>query len=177
MNLAWWTRGIIAGTSTPATKFSPSLTDRENTTEAGRSKRGRFFYKIDFYNNLDYAEHLEYGFRNHFRPASICQSLPEKRSPNGMYGQGSLVAICVATSPFWRRAVKRTRTHNNRPGLRAGQSGQRKNEIAHSAPWHCFGRSGRALLLRQERPGRRLWRARTIGFDAGFSLRPATRPL
>lgn len=25
-------------------------------------------YKIDVYNNLDYAKHLEYGFRSHFVP-------------------------------------------------------------------------------------------------------------
>lgn len=34
-------------------------------TKAIRAGRA---YKIDVYNNLDYAEHLEYGFRAHFVP-------------------------------------------------------------------------------------------------------------
>lgn len=32
-------------------------------------KKSGTTYKIDVYNNLDYAKHLEYGFRSHFVPA------------------------------------------------------------------------------------------------------------
>ena len=42
-------------------------------------------YQIDVYNNLDYAGHLEYGFRSHFVPAKYLSGEYLKKFPNGMY--------------------------------------------------------------------------------------------
>ena len=63
-------------------------------------------YQIDVYNNLDYAGHLEYGFRSHFVPAKYLSGEYLKKFPNGMYVgppggyvQGKYVL---------KRAIKRT---------------------------------------------------------------------
>ena len=44
-------------------------------------------YKIDVYNNLDYAKHLEYGFRSHFVPGYWIGSsfIYQPGFPGGMY--------------------------------------------------------------------------------------------
>lgn len=44
-------------------------------------------YKIDVYNNVDYAKHLEYGFRSHFVPGHWegHTFVYEKGSKQGMY--------------------------------------------------------------------------------------------
>ncbi|RGB69623.1 HK97 gp10 family phage protein [Provencibacterium massiliense] len=75
--------------------------------DGSRPKQVGTLYKIDFYNNLDYAKHLEYGFRSHFVPAQYLSSHYRKRFPKGMYvgKPGSYVRGHFA---FWR-AVKRTR--------------------------------------------------------------------
>jgi hypothetical protein len=45
------------------------------------------YYKIDVYNNLDYAKHLEYGFRSHWVPGYWAGSsfIYQKGFPGGMY--------------------------------------------------------------------------------------------
>lgn len=42
-------------------------------------------YKIDVYNNLDYAGHLEYGFRGHFVPDKYLSGHYREEFPDGMY--------------------------------------------------------------------------------------------
>ncbi len=64
-------------------------------------------YKIDVFNNLDYAKHLEYGFRGHFVPGHWDGSsfvYQPKDPEGGMY---------VKFNPghfVLRRAIKRTKT-------------------------------------------------------------------
>jgi len=41
---------------------------RRNFKSGSKALRAGQSYKIDVYNNLDYAKHLEYGFRGHFVP-------------------------------------------------------------------------------------------------------------
>lgn len=40
----------------------------EASHDGSRPRRAGKAFKIDVYNNLDYAKHLEYGFRSHFVP-------------------------------------------------------------------------------------------------------------
>ena len=42
-------------------------------------------YKIDVFNNLDYAKHLEYGFRGHFVPGKYLSGPYREKFPDGMY--------------------------------------------------------------------------------------------
>lgn len=42
-------------------------------------------YKIDVYNNLDYAGHLEHGFRGHFVPGKYLSGHYREEFPDGMY--------------------------------------------------------------------------------------------
>ena len=42
-------------------------------------------YFIDVYNNLDYAQHVEHGFRSHFVPAKYLDSHYLEEFPDGMY--------------------------------------------------------------------------------------------
>lgn len=42
--------------------------DGEAPHDGSRPRRAGKAFKIDIYNNLDYAKHLEYGFRSHFVP-------------------------------------------------------------------------------------------------------------
>ena len=42
--------------------------DGDNMHDGSKAKASNRIYKIDVYNNLDYAKHLEYGFRQHFVP-------------------------------------------------------------------------------------------------------------
>lgn len=45
-----------------------SLGANEKAYDGGKIRRSGPLYSIDVYNNLDYAKHLEYGFRSHFVP-------------------------------------------------------------------------------------------------------------
>ena len=45
-----------------------SLGANEKAYDGGKIRRSGQMYSIDVYNNLDYAKHLEYGFRSHFVP-------------------------------------------------------------------------------------------------------------
>lgn len=42
-------------------------------------------YTVDVYNNIDYAKHLEFGFRSHYVPPQYLSSYYRKRFPKGMY--------------------------------------------------------------------------------------------
>ena len=42
-------------------------------------------YTIDVYNNVDYANHLEHGFRSHYVPPQHLSGYYRKRFPKGMY--------------------------------------------------------------------------------------------
>ena len=42
-------------------------------------------YQIDVYNNLDYAKHLEYGFRSHYVPPQHLSGKYKKKFPKGFY--------------------------------------------------------------------------------------------
>jgi hypothetical protein len=45
------------------------------------------YYKIDVFNNVDYAEHIEYGFRSHWVPGYFAGKtfVYQKGFPGGMY--------------------------------------------------------------------------------------------
>ena len=43
------------------------------------------YVEIDIYNNLDYAKHLEFGFRSHFVPVKYLSNHYRKQFPDGMY--------------------------------------------------------------------------------------------
>jgi hypothetical protein len=79
--------------------------------DGSRPKRGKNWYRIDVYNNVDYAKHLEYGFRAHFVPGHwegrtfVYQPYDEQGGmyvgePGG-YVRGRFVL---------RRAIRRTKT-------------------------------------------------------------------
>ena len=42
-------------------------------------------YTIDVYNNVDYAKHLEYGFRSHYVPAKHLSGKYRQKFPDGLY--------------------------------------------------------------------------------------------
>lgn len=82
-------------------------------------KRGNG-YEIDFYNNLDYAKHLEYGFRAHFVPAKhLSQSFINRymaakgleEPPAGIYVGGK--KGYVNGRFVLKRAINRTKTTQN----------------------------------------------------------------
>lgn len=95
-------------------------------------KRGNS-YEIDFYNNLDYAKHLEYGFRGHFVPAKhLTQSFinrykkteNKKRKEKGLkprdWKKHPLTGIYVGGKDGYikgkfvlKRAIRRTQTTQN----------------------------------------------------------------
>ena len=53
--------------------------------DGGKIGRSGPLYSIDVYNNLDYAKHLEHGFRSHFVPAKYLSGPYREKFPNGMY--------------------------------------------------------------------------------------------
>lgn len=63
----------------PPTKKQTKLYDGSKPKKHGSN------YVIDVYNNVDYAKHLEYGFRSHYVPPQYLSGYYLKRFPNGMY--------------------------------------------------------------------------------------------
>lgn len=55
--------------------------------DGSRPRRAGKAFKIDVYNNLDYAKHLEYGFRSHFVPGywEGHTFVYQRGFPGGMY--------------------------------------------------------------------------------------------
>lgn len=99
---------------------------------AAPRKRGNS-YEIDFYNNLDYAKHLEYGFRAHFVPAEhlnqaflnrymAAKGLEEP--PAGIYVGGK--NGYVKGRFVLRRATQKTKTTQNARLTRKWESRVRK---------------------------------------------------
>lgn len=62
----------------------PASSEKEEY-DGSKPQRHGSNYVIDVYNNLDYAKHLEYGFRSHFVPPQYLSGYYRKRFPNGMY--------------------------------------------------------------------------------------------
>ena len=58
---------------------------RRNFNSSSKAIRIGTAYKIDVFNNLDYAKPLEYGFRGHFVPGKYLSGTYRKKFPNGMY--------------------------------------------------------------------------------------------
>ena len=79
-------------------------------------KKGNF-YEIDFYNNLDYAGHLEKGFRSHFVPAKHLSGYYRSKFPNGMWvgPRPKKKGEIAYQEGKWvlKRAIKRTQTTQN----------------------------------------------------------------
>lgn len=63
-------------------------------------------YQIDVYNNIDYAKHLEYGFRAHYVPPKYLSGYWKDRFPNGLTVGGK--KGYVPGKYVLKRAVKRT---------------------------------------------------------------------
>lgn len=71
--------------------------ESEEIPDGSPPKKSGTTYKIDVYNNLDYASHLEYGFRSHFVPIKYFNSSfvarymaknGLKETPAGIYVSG-----------------------------------------------------------------------------------------
>ena len=58
---------------------------RRNFNSSSKAIRTGTAYKIDVFNNLDYAKPLEYGFRGHFVPAKYLSGPYREKFPDGMY--------------------------------------------------------------------------------------------
>ena len=76
---------------------------RRNFKSGTKAIRAGNSYKIDVFNNLDYAKPLEYGFRSHFVPGHWeGNSFKYQRNdPDGGYVRGHFTL---------RRAIRRTKT-------------------------------------------------------------------
>lgn len=79
---------------------------RRNFKSDDHATRSGKNYKVSFYNNLDYAKHLEYGFRSHFVPGKYLSGSIRSKYPDGFYigKPGSFVRGHFTL----RRAKKRT---------------------------------------------------------------------
>lgn len=82
---------------------------RQNFKSGLKALRKGANYTIDVYNNLDYAKHLEYGFRSHFVPGHWEGNtfVYQKNDPLGGMYVGP-VGGYVPGHYTLRRAVKRT---------------------------------------------------------------------
>lgn len=58
---------------------------RRNFNSSSKAIRIGTAYKIDVFNNLDYAKPLEYGFRGHFVPGKYLSGPYREKFPDGMY--------------------------------------------------------------------------------------------
>ena len=58
---------------------------RRNFNSSSKAIRIGTAYKIDVFNNLDYAKPLEYGFRGHFVPGKYLSGPYREKIPDGMY--------------------------------------------------------------------------------------------
>lgn len=63
-------------------------------------------YQIDVYNNVDYAKHLELGFRSHYVPPQHLSNYYRKRFPKGLYV--GTPGEYVRGKYVLKRAIKRT---------------------------------------------------------------------
>lgn len=84
---------------------------RQNFKSGTKAIRAGRAYKIDVFNNLDYAKPLEYGFRSHFVPGHWEGSsfVYQKNDPEGGMFVGSPGGF-VRGHFTLLRAVKRTKT-------------------------------------------------------------------
>lgn len=92
-------------------------------------RRSGLSYKIDVYNNLDYAKHLEYGFRSHFVPGYWAGNtfVYQPGFPGGMYvgpkngfvqGRFTLLRAVRRTKATQDARLKRKADQIIREGLR-----------------------------------------------------------
>lgn len=58
---------------------------RRNFKSSSKAIRTGTAYKIDVFNNLNYAKPLEYGFRGHFVPGKYLSGPYREKFPDGMY--------------------------------------------------------------------------------------------
>lgn len=58
---------------------------RRNFNSSSKAIRIGTAYKIDVFNNLNYAKPLEYGFRGHFVPGKYLSGPYREKFPDGMY--------------------------------------------------------------------------------------------
>lgn len=58
---------------------------RRNWKSDKTAKRSGNHYIVRFYNSLDYASHLEYGFRSHFVPGEHLSGPIRSKFPDGFY--------------------------------------------------------------------------------------------
>ena len=115
-------RELIAGEGTYAVrqarkicKNEPGLVNtgayRENWHTGGLARRNGNSYIIDVYNNLDYASHLEHGFRSHFVPGHWEGNtfVYQPNDPEGGMFVGPKKDVTVRGHFTLRRAVYRTK--------------------------------------------------------------------
>lgn len=83
---------------------------RRNWSSGDRALQVGNSYKIDVFNNLDYAKHLEYGFRSHFVPGHWEGStfVYVRNDPQGGMYVGKPGSF-VRGHFTMKRAIKRTR--------------------------------------------------------------------
>ena len=79
--------------------------------DGSKPRKNGTSYQIDVYNNVDYAKHLEYGFRSHYVPAKYLDGYYLKRFPNGFYV--GTPGGYVKGRYVLKRAIKRTETTQN----------------------------------------------------------------
>lgn len=87
---------------TPATKKQTKMYDGSKPERKGKD------YMIDVYNNVDYAKHLEYGFRSHYVPPQYLSSYYRKKFPKGLYV--GTPGGYVEGHYVMRRAIRQTET-------------------------------------------------------------------
>lgn len=58
---------------------------RRNFKSDKKAARAGNTYSVRVFNNLDYAQHLEYGFRSHFVPGKHLSGPIRSSHPNGIY--------------------------------------------------------------------------------------------
>ena len=68
-------------------------------------------YTIDVYNNVDYAKHLEYGFRSHYVPPQHLSGKYKRKFPKGLYV--GTPGEYVKGKYVLREAIRRTEVTQN----------------------------------------------------------------
>ena len=79
--------------------------------DGSKPRKNGTSYQIDVYNNIDYAKHLEYGFRSHYVPPQHLSGYYKKRFPKGLYVGPA--GGYVRGKYVLKRAIRRTETTQN----------------------------------------------------------------